>query len=419
MFEQNYPDEERLRGWVLGAYSSYELINALTHRLEVLCKMRGKAFTGREFALLEDELNRNRFARFASMESFLQFAENAMFDQKPRSTAPLGPLRAPIQPPAPLESLQGPLQQPRANASAGSRFIRSVSDYSSSDANWDALEDARALDEIVEFLAQDAIENPAKDETVSFASPGFARFLASNETGPSVKGDNIIEAPSEILGLLESLRVTEPELARLAVFRFFGGLTLREISSRIAAPIAEVNREWNRLRRELIHRGLASDQTISLITPDETILKAIRAHPELLRTLDWRLFEKVLAALLERLGFEVELKSGTKDGGIDIFAIKGDPSLGTHRYLIQAKRWSHRVGVEPVRELLFLQSYYRVTKGCLATTATFTRGALRLAEEYRWQLELKDYHGLREWVERATGQNSHNKDAAPDGWCRR
>jgi restriction endonuclease Mrr len=66
--------------------------------------------------------------------------------------------------------------------------------------------------------------------------------------------------------------------------------------------------------------------------------------------------------------------------------------------LIQAKRWSNRVGVEPVRQLLFLHSHHRVTKSCLATTSVFTEGAWALATQYRWQLELRDLDGIRDWV---------------------
>jgi restriction endonuclease Mrr len=130
-----------------------------------------------------------------------------------------------------------------------------------------------------------------------------------------------------------------------------------------------------------------------------------------------------LAQILEDLEYEIELQRGTKDGGVDIFALKRDNPMGPHRYLLQAKRWSNAVGVEPVREVLFLHNHYKMTKSCLATTSRFTSGAWDYAREYRWQLELKDFDRLREWLGVALrsprhGQ-AHNKGVPTDGWRRR
>lgn len=108
-------------------------------------------------------------------------------------------------------------------------------------------------------------------------------------------------------------------------------------------------------------------------------------------------------------GYEIELKRGTKDGGVDLFAIQASGIFGKQRYLLQAKRWSHAVGVELVRELLFLHSHHRVTKSCLATTSRFTKGAWELLDDYRWQLELKDYEALQEWVGVVDSLQRHNE----------
>lgn len=140
-----------------------------------------------------------------------------------------------------------------------------------------------------------------------------------------------------------------------------------------------------------------SEITLDLVDP--LLLDMLTKHPELLKSLEWRTFEKLLARILEDLGYEIELQRGTKDGGVDVFALKRDSVFGAHRYLLQAKRWSNAVGVEPVRELLFLHGHHRITRSCLATTSRFTSGAWELAREYAWQLELKDFDKLMEWVE--------------------
>lgn len=131
------------------------------------------------------------------------------------------------------------------------------------------------------------------------------------------------------------------------------------------------------------------------------LYEAITMHPELLLSMSWRKFEIFLANVLESLGYEIELTCGTKDGGIDIVAITKQSVFGSHKYLVQAKRWSNKVGVDPVRELLFLGNHHRASKSCLATTSDFTRGAWELSRQYPWQLELRDYQGLRDWVQAA------------------
>lgn len=143
--------------------------------------------------------------------------------------------------------------------------------------------------------------------------------------------------------------------------------------------------------------------TLDLVSPE--LITAISQTPELLHALDWRTFERLLARVLEVLGYEIELQQGTKDGGVDIFALCRKEAFGHHRYLLQAKRWKDAVGVEPARELLFLHDYHKVTKSCLATTSKFTRGAWDLAREYRWQLELRDFDRLQEWISLALRGN--------------
>ena len=66
--------------------------------------------------------------------------------------------------------------------------------------------------------------------------------------------------------------------------------------------------------------------------------------------------------------------------------------------MLQAKRWKNKVGVEPVQQLIFPHGSERATKSCLATTSTFTRGAWQLGNQYQWQLELRDFHGIQNWI---------------------
>jgi CheY-like chemotaxis protein len=145
-----------------------------------------------------------------------------------------------------------------------------------------------------------------------------------------------------------------------------------------------------------------SSPIIQLENIDPALYSALINTPELIKSLEWRVFEKLLADILKTFGYEIELKRGTKDGGIDIVAFSKSKDWGEEKYLLQAKRWKNKVGIEPVQQLMFLHGTERATKSCLATTSTFTRGAWQLRAQYQWQLELRDYHGIQDWISRAS-----------------
>jgi HJR/Mrr/RecB family endonuclease len=157
--------------------------------------------------------------------------------------------------------------------------------------------------------------------------------------------------------------------------------------------------------KEIILNELASTEGNSKIFKisyvDEALYKVLIKNPALVKTLDWRIFEELLADILSKLGYEIELQRGTKDGGVDLFALKKHHPFGVNRYLIQAKRWNNIVGVEPIERLIWAQGFYKATKACLVTTSTFTKGAWELANCYKWQIELKDFLAFMEWLKLA------------------
>lgn len=167
--------------------------------------------------------------------------------------------------------------------------------------------------------------------------------------------------------------------------------------------------DWNNNHRkiilQLVQNILITNEKIrkyDLNDIDLQVYKEIISNEELAKSINWRNFELLLAKILEKFEYEVEVLKGSKDGGIDIIALNKSTSFGQERYLIQAKKWSNKVGVDPVRNLLWAHNEYKATKSCLITTSKFTRGAWELAEKYKWQIELKDYQKLSEWIEEAS-----------------
>lgn len=131
---------------------------------------------------------------------------------------------------------------------------------------------------------------------------------------------------------------------------------------------------------------------------DEIIAKLAK-EPRLLYELNSRVFEELVAELLARLGYEVTLTPMSRDGGKDILAARRDP-LGTFLFLIECKRFApeNRVGVSLVRNLYGVVQAERATAGILATTSFFTEEAKAFQRRLTFQMSLRDYFGVQEWL---------------------
>jgi Holliday junction DNA helicase RuvB P-loop domain/Restriction endonuclease len=110
-------------------------------------------------------------------------------------------------------------------------------------------------------------------------------------------------------------------------------------------------------------------------------------------------FEKLIAAVLGKMGFRSELTRASGDGGIDIVAVLEKPLVGG-RYLIQCKNFAagNLVGAPLVREFYgAVRADPRAVKGIFITTSGFTEQARQFAENL--SLELIDGEGLRRLLE--------------------
>lgn len=180
-------------------------------------------------------------------------------------------------------------------------------------------------------------------------------------------------------------------------YRDFSVLSLSRVSKE---PIPKI---WETLKDSIVESYKKNSSIlISFSQIDNSILKHLTSHPELVHCIEWRTFEYLIATILESFEYEIELTRPSKDGGVDIIAIKNADTFGEHKYLIQAKKSKRVIKVEPVRELLFLGDYYKATKSCLVTTSKFSRGAWELANIYKWKLELIDFNTLRNWIVQAS-----------------
>jgi restriction system protein len=142
-------------------------------------------------------------------------------------------------------------------------------------------------------------------------------------------------------------------------------------------------------------------QTIITVTSfvDQALLKFWLQNPQDLRLIDRRKFEELVAELFNGFGYEVELTKRTRDGGKDIVAIKRNAEADV-KYLIECKRPNpgKPVGVKTVRELHSVKITEGATKAILATTTHFTHDAKQLFEQHRWELELRDFESIQQWI---------------------
>ncbi len=113
--------------------------------------------------------------------------------------------------------------------------------------------------------------------------------------------------------------------------------------------------------------------------------------------LGWKEFEDLMAEILERSGWSIIPMGYTKDGGVDIIAVRNlDPGVPIE-LLVQCKRYkkNRRVGVNFVKELWATKSQTGSHQAMLASTSSFTRGARTAAS--LWKMDLRDYDAIRQW----------------------
>jgi restriction system protein len=121
---------------------------------------------------------------------------------------------------------------------------------------------------------------------------------------------------------------------------------------------------------------------------------------KLLSEINWRDFEKLVAQLLEKSGWKMELTQGSKGGGIDVVAAMEDSEVGLIKSLWQTKKFhpSNKVQINVVRELSAIRDDQKATKGMIVTTSSLSKGALNWIRRDEYRLRYKDKNDIENWV---------------------
>jgi restriction system protein len=136
-----------------------------------------------------------------------------------------------------------------------------------------------------------------------------------------------------------------------------------------------------------------------VVTANDQLIEKLRRKPDDLFKISPRQFEEVIADILTDMGMEVELTPATRDGGKDILAYMST-DIGKFLCLVEAKRYSRKrpVDVSLVRALFGTLVDHEATSGMLVTTSGFGPDAKSFQERHKYQLSLRDYTDVVEWL---------------------
>lgn len=114
-----------------------------------------------------------------------------------------------------------------------------------------------------------------------------------------------------------------------------------------------------------------------------------------------REFEELIAYLLEKLGYEVDLTKQTRDGGVDIFAVRKE-AIGEFLTIVDCKKYSvnRPIGIELVRGLYGTLNIEKASHAMIATTSRFTSDAKQFEAQHRFQVSLKDHSDILNWMKK-------------------
>jgi restriction endonuclease Mrr len=143
-------------------------------------------------------------------------------------------------------------------------------------------------------------------------------------------------------------------------------------------------------------------QKLELVNLEREIIRLLQEQPEQIHQIKPRQFEEIVCALLVDMGLDVHLTPQTRDGGRDILAVSRTP-FGELLMLVECKRYNpeNPISVDQIRSFLYtVRDGDRASCGLLATTSYFSKDAANLAANYAYQMKLRDFEGVKEWIAR-------------------
>jgi len=212
--------------------------------------------------------------------------------------------------------------------------------------------------------------------------------------------DNLLPGEEKGIGFLISQEWIELDLS-LGKNSNCTNKYMRDESKIIIGQRSE-SRLWSEIANEMetkfwdpSNASSCSHQEVRFLA--DTVISSIEKEPSLLTKLRPSVFERLVAEVFARSGFEVSVTARSKDGGVDIYAISR-PNLISTSHLIQCKRYRNKIGIEFVRELFAVKTDIGANQGILVTTSSFTGPAIEFSSRHSWELSLVDGKKLINWI---------------------
>ncbi len=132
----------------------------------------------------------------------------------------------------------------------------------------------------------------------------------------------------------------------------------------------------------------------------QKFINYLAANPGKIDQVHWRNFERFCAEYFDKLGYMVELGTGSNDGGVDII-IKGKAAHDNKPLIIvQCKRYkgTNDVSIETVKAFSTDVTHSGATKGIIATTSRIAPGGKTATIERKFPLEFVEAEDIKKWV---------------------
>jgi Restriction endonuclease len=126
------------------------------------------------------------------------------------------------------------------------------------------------------------------------------------------------------------------------------------------------------------------------------------AHPDDVRRLPPRDFEKLVSSIFAARGWQTELGPGSGDGGVDLRIWQRDP-LGDLLTLVQVKRYSPKRPIE-LDAVAALEAHVNregANRGLFITSSRYLPGVQHFAGRTKHRMQLADTSDLQRWCQAA------------------
>jgi restriction system protein len=174
----------------------------------------------------------------------------------------------------------------------------------------------------------------------------------------------------EVRPCLISTRATRGQFEELNLAKVDELLCLRNLGAQFSSKPGELVAVRPIVEFDMVDKRFVGEMDVMAELNERPNLMDLTPHE----------FEALVSNLFAKMGLETKLTRSSRDGGVDAVAFDKRPVLGG-KVVIQAKRYSHTVGVAAVRDLYGTMMNEGANKGILVTTSGYGPDAFEFAKD--------------------------------------